>query len=574
MSAQVSRPSWRRGRPTIGLLADNLYDGFNRSLWTSVRRAAEAHDANLLCFLGGAVSPGPAPRPRWGRNCVFDLVAPACVDGIIVLSGAVGHLLSPDELRAFVDRFRPLPVVSVSAALEGAASLVIDPGPGLGEVLDHLIVPHARRRLAFIRGPEANPDAAARFECYRQALARHGLSYDERLVYQGRFDRGSGRKAVEAFLDERRIAFDALVGVNDYTALHAMQELQRRGIAVPEEVAVTGFDDLPEASAAIPSLTSVRQPLAELGDVALRTILARLGGVTADATVPPARAVIRRSCGCGPIASDRAGVREPVARPPSGALAHELRERFPEVAQWTGDASWATALCRAFTSELETGQRTFAALVQHLVSASLSRGGDAERWRELLGTLAARAAGRGASPAFSAAMEEALAALALLATQAQLSDRFRADEEASILRRLFQLWHRPERGMEQTLLAELPSLGISSFFLCRTDEDTRTASLAFHFDETGTAELDPALASFPAQRLIPGQFSSGLRHGFAVLPLHHLEERLGYAVCALGELHGTTFELLATHLSTAMKVGLLQGKAPLPLNHPIPPESA
>jgi LacI family transcriptional regulator len=101
---------------------------------------------------------------------------------------------------------------------------------------------------------------------------------------------------VATLLDERRVTFDALLGANDYMALYATRELQRRGIAVPEAVAVAvaGFDDVPDARN-VASLTTVRQPFDALAEVAVRLVLERVAGAPPRDVSLPALPVFRRS---------------------------------------------------------------------------------------------------------------------------------------------------------------------------------------------------------------------------------------------------------------------------------------
>lgn len=111
-----------------------------------------------------------------------------------------------------------------------------------------------------------------RFKAYKQALIDNNIAYDERYVYDGSFLREDGVSAVKAFLDERKIVIDGLVGANDHMALYAMKELQNRGISVPEQVSIVGFDDLSSARSCTPALTTVHQSAFELASFALRRL--------------------------------------------------------------------------------------------------------------------------------------------------------------------------------------------------------------------------------------------------------------------------------------------------------------
>jgi hypothetical protein len=165
-------------------------------------------------------------------------------------------------------------------------------------MVEHLHWVHRCRRIAFIRGPESNEEAEVRYEAYRDAMQANGLLFDERLVCPGNFLRVAGTEAVRLLLDERGVPLDeldAIVSADDLMALAAMEELVRRGIRVPSDVAVVGFDDVDEARYAKPPLSTVHQPLVAQGKAAVRAALA-----TSDVEpiILDTVSVFRRSCGC------------------------------------------------------------------------------------------------------------------------------------------------------------------------------------------------------------------------------------------------------------------------------------
>ena len=130
---------------------------------------------------------------------------------------------------------------------------------GMRTAVRHLIETHGYKRIAFIRGIRGQIDAEQRFQAYQAELKAYGLSYDERFVADGDYTLESGRSAVQTLLDERGLRFQALVAANDRMAFGALEALQERGVRVPDDVAVTGFDDLRVDKATGVPLTTVRQ---------------------------------------------------------------------------------------------------------------------------------------------------------------------------------------------------------------------------------------------------------------------------------------------------------------------------
>jgi len=283
--------------PTVGLLVDILDGPYESEVWSGAVDGAHAHNANLLCFAGGEL--GQENNSGIWRNALYALVGAENVDGLVIMSGAIGNLVGPEVMAEFCRRYHPLPIVSLAMQLEGTPSLLVDNDAGMREVLAHLMDHHGYRRIAFIRGPETNEEAEQRFRVYREMLAAHGLPFDSELVESGNFSWEAGRDGIQRLLARRRGDFEAVAVVDDETALGVLDTLHAMGLSVPEDLAVVGFDDQPGAEFSRPPLTTVRQPLHEQGRRAVEMVLAQLAGGTApQPVILPTQLVVRRSCGC------------------------------------------------------------------------------------------------------------------------------------------------------------------------------------------------------------------------------------------------------------------------------------
>jgi hypothetical protein len=199
--------------------------------------------------------------------------------------------------------------VSVGAPLSEVPSITVDNGVGVARLVEHLIQTHGARNIACIRGPKANAEVEARVAAYANALQKHGIPVVERWIVEGNFTSESGRSAVAqlARLPGFKLTdLDAIVANNDSMAIGAMTELSARGVSVPEQVAVVGFDDLADAQLVQPPLASVAQPLEKIGQQAARAILSyvRHGGAPAGETLDT-EVVLRRSCGCADVFAPR-----------------------------------------------------------------------------------------------------------------------------------------------------------------------------------------------------------------------------------------------------------------------------
>jgi len=233
-----------------------------------------------------------ATRGESGRELAFS-VASKC-DGVVVVARA----LAENDVADLAQRL-PVAVLSDRVGRMARADAVgVDNRGGTGAVVEHLVREHGYRDLAFVGGPSGSPDSIDRFAGFRAALLAEGLDAPDRPDAEGAFTESGGARAVAELVGRRRPR--AIVCGNDEMAIGALTALAGAGLRVPEDVAVTGFDDLAAARHVHPHLTTVAQPIRDLGAEAVRAVLARVASpdVERRSIVLPTRLVVRHSCGC------------------------------------------------------------------------------------------------------------------------------------------------------------------------------------------------------------------------------------------------------------------------------------
>ena len=199
------------------------------------------------------------------------------VEGLIVARPQVP--LTLDQLPPAVER---VPLVSIgSTEVPGFMAVDVDNRGGGFEATSRLLA-YGHRMIATITGPSDWPSAHERLDGYRRALREVG-TYDESLV-EAASDWGpeSGQEALGKLLS-RAPGFTAVFAHSDLLALGAIRELRSRDLSVPEDMSVVGYDDIPVASFVDPPLTTVRQPMREVGALAAKLLLDRISG---DAAAP------------------------------------------------------------------------------------------------------------------------------------------------------------------------------------------------------------------------------------------------------------------------------------------------
>ena len=234
-----------------------------------------------------------ATRTASGRELAFSIAGKT--DGLVVMARS----LSETDIAA-LSRSVPVVVLAGYSAEDGPDFVGADNRSGSREITAHLIEVHGHADLAFLAGPADSPDSGERFEGFREALRRPPPAPGEPAVTGG-FTEAGGRQAVAAMLAGGRTP-RAIVCGNDEMAIGALIALRARRLRVPADVAVTGFDDIAAAHHLRPGLTTVRQPMRELGEQSVRVLLGRIIDQAAprQSVMLPTRTVIRRSCGCRP----------------------------------------------------------------------------------------------------------------------------------------------------------------------------------------------------------------------------------------------------------------------------------
>lgn len=164
-------------------------------------------------------------------------------------------------------------------------------------LIDHLINVHGSKRILFLRGPESQQDAWEREDGFRAALAENGLQPDSTLIRFGGFNPTiAAESVIEALQDGTK--FDAVFAGDDEAAVGTIRALRKRGLRIPEDIAVVGFDDDHRAADIDPPLTTVHVPFAEVGQVAVRALIDLIESGVVSSHLLDTQLVVRRSCGC------------------------------------------------------------------------------------------------------------------------------------------------------------------------------------------------------------------------------------------------------------------------------------
>ena len=191
------------------------------------------------------------------------------VDGMILMAPICDNTV---VLGALEDAGFPVVRVAPEVHWPGSLQIEVQDEAAARTMTEHLL-DLGHRRIAMIQGPAGHAASALRLSGFKTALAERGVELDAELVQPGLFNVESGRVAAERLL-KLKSPPTAIFAGNDVMALGAMAKAQEMGFKVPQDLSVVGFDDIASASMVWPGLTTMRQPMADMGAAAAEAIIA------------------------------------------------------------------------------------------------------------------------------------------------------------------------------------------------------------------------------------------------------------------------------------------------------------
>jgi DNA-binding LacI/PurR family transcriptional regulator len=285
-----------RKTKTIGLLLPEIAGEFFLPLIRGIESIVQDQGFDLLIHASS--------QPYRERGGMISPLGEHNVDGLLVFTDR----LSDSAITRLHGRGFPLVLLhrSPPAGLD-IPCVTFENKAGARRLVEHLIVEHGSRRIAFLAGPQGNEDSYWREAGYREALGEHDIALDPDLIGIGEFNDIKAQAVVAGWL-RQGLEFDAIFAGDDEAATGAMLALRRAGKRIPDDVAVVGFDDVVLARLMSPPLTTIHAPIETSGRVAAQQLFSLLQtGAGKSLTLLPTNLVIRQSCGCSNWETSRPG---------------------------------------------------------------------------------------------------------------------------------------------------------------------------------------------------------------------------------------------------------------------------
>lgn len=284
-------------RKTIGVFTTQAQEEYQDNVCRGIMKRAGELDYNVAIFTNFGGSRQQAYDS--GEFQIINLPDYNELDGAIITPDV---MVVPDMEESYKDIFKTkgdFPVVYLRKESKDFYNVLIDDYTVLDEIIRHFIEVHKFTRINFLSGPKGYPDTDKRLANYKRVLAEYGIPIDEKRIYYGDLWRQEGKVAVEYWLNNGQEWPQAIICANDFMAITVCRALTERGISVPDQIAVTGCDDMEDAAEFSPSLTTARMPAYEMGMEAVDKIHKHNCGIEQPQTsFIRTTTIYRASCGC------------------------------------------------------------------------------------------------------------------------------------------------------------------------------------------------------------------------------------------------------------------------------------
>ena len=283
----------------IGLIISALDSGAFLSIYDGISKSAYERGYMTCACL---ISPNKEISESYYEReyHMFDILDYEEFDGLIVAFDTIQSEKLRDRLLAFI-RQSDKPVVAIDCDVDGAFRVNTGNYRAQRDIVAHLIEVHHCKKINYISGPAEHGEAIERKKAYIDVMEQYGL-FNEKRIFQGSFMAQDGVAALQYFESDPVSAdYEAIVCANDIGALSVYEELMKKGKRIPEDVIVTGFDDLRSAILYSPSLTTFSKNEPEVGETAV-SILENYwkGSDVPECTTVEGELFFRESCGCRP----------------------------------------------------------------------------------------------------------------------------------------------------------------------------------------------------------------------------------------------------------------------------------
>lgn len=288
----------------IGVIMGRLFKNVDKGLLSGIIEQAEHAGFEVYIF---TVNDECTNRKiMHGEENLLTMINFSLLDGVIYVPYSFASGLYKQDTAEFLKKHCTVPIVRIGAETDSFTPIWYDDGGEIGEIVRHMADEHGCRRMMCMTGPKDNAVSESRAEGFRSAMSGLGLQYDENDIIYGDFWTLSGKQLAEELTDGTRELPDAVICCNDAMAISLCDALMEKGISVPNDIRITGYDGYVESRFHAPSVTTYISAQEQLGRNAVCALYTEIAGNTMTPCRYTTGKLIRHeSCGCGVRAESR-----------------------------------------------------------------------------------------------------------------------------------------------------------------------------------------------------------------------------------------------------------------------------
>jgi len=292
-------------KKTICYITAQIFRGLGMQLYSGITDAARDLDFNIVCITGDSIN--NPERFKSSANFIYKLIDKTFFDGLISWTSTIGSIFMPkDEVQKFYyENFKDIPLVSIGIKIKNQPFIVMDDYKAIKDIMEHLIEHHGYTKIGFVRGPDdKHYSSQKRYLTYLELLKKYNIPVNKNLIIPPKkFESSSGTETANIFFKLRKLKpkkdIEAIITLSDMIAIPLLEEVKKMGINVPEEIAITGFNNQITSKAISPQLTTIDSKYYITGykSVEILSDLFNNKKITEDIFIQT-DLIIRQSCGC------------------------------------------------------------------------------------------------------------------------------------------------------------------------------------------------------------------------------------------------------------------------------------
>ncbi len=299
-------------RKKVAVFVSNIYAAMIRDMQDGLNDAALAENVKLIYFASFSDGFSKEIYDQYVKYDEGDLVTFKLpdlndFDGVVI----IGSSFPPDyseRIDKILEKIN-IPVIYIGAVDNKYYNLLNNEETSYSAIIEHVIEKHGCKNIYHVAGKKDQHFTYERIDSYKNVLSRHGLPCGDDRIYYGTLWRDCGEPALDYILEhckkEGNKHPDAIICVNDYTAIGIVAACRKRGLKVPEDIIVTGYDGIENAKMGYPSITTSEQPFYGVGKNSIYVLQRIWNGEKVDQTLRFDGVLhLNQSCGCVPLSAD------------------------------------------------------------------------------------------------------------------------------------------------------------------------------------------------------------------------------------------------------------------------------